>query len=583
MSGSISFLARPFLFSRFCAIASLAVLLICGSSSVGLAQDFDSLIDSHVAAGEFGPATKLANSLGDVQIRDRWLGNIAGAQALAGARRASVNTASYIDDDSARSGTLSEIGSAPIGSGASGGAAVADFDSLIELITTTVAPESWDEVGGPGTIDGFEGGVYVDGEGVLKRITIEGDGDSLATIRNKAADATGNTDVRKKSSLRKFSLTRLEKQAQLLKALGRDPDDVMKSLAGIYKIQYVLIYPETGDIVLAGPAGDWHIDPEGRKVNTETGKPVLNLDDLVVCLRNAFSEGSRFGCSITPRKENLAATKEFLANSKLKGAAWRNELRKTLGKQDIEVYGVDRRTRVSRVMIEADYRMKLVGMGLEDGTAGVTSYLNSAAFKAGEPANADVIRWWFALNYDALTASKGHDAFELRGQGVKVLSENELLTERGERVHTGKSEGPTLDFAHSFTKHFDRLADKYPIYAELRNVFDLALVAALVRAEDLPGQVDWHMTHFLGESENDLLYEVELGAAPKEVDTVMNHRVIRGKRVTQTIVGVSGGVAVDTNDLVKRDGIKTDNYGLIRANRSQSKPGELPRDAWWWD
>jgi general secretion pathway protein D len=31
-----------------------------------------------------------------------------------------------------------------------------DFDSLIELITTTIAPQSWQEVGGPGAISGYE-------------------------------------------------------------------------------------------------------------------------------------------------------------------------------------------------------------------------------------------------------------------------------------------------------------------------------------------------------------------------------------------------------------------------------------------
>lgn len=31
-----------------------------------------------------------------------------------------------------------------------------DYDSLMELITTTIAPQSWDEVGGPGSIAAFE-------------------------------------------------------------------------------------------------------------------------------------------------------------------------------------------------------------------------------------------------------------------------------------------------------------------------------------------------------------------------------------------------------------------------------------------
>ncbi|MEO2021664.1 MAG: hypothetical protein ABGX05_07535, partial [Pirellulaceae bacterium] len=38
-----------------------------------------------------------------------------------------------------------------------GGAAMADFESLIELITTTIAPDSWEEVGGAGTVSEFAG------------------------------------------------------------------------------------------------------------------------------------------------------------------------------------------------------------------------------------------------------------------------------------------------------------------------------------------------------------------------------------------------------------------------------------------
>lgn len=42
------------------------------------------------------------------------------------------------------------------GPGGAGGASMADFDSLISLITATVQPESWEDVGGPGTVAPFE-------------------------------------------------------------------------------------------------------------------------------------------------------------------------------------------------------------------------------------------------------------------------------------------------------------------------------------------------------------------------------------------------------------------------------------------
>jgi len=41
------------------------------------------------------------------------------------------------------------------GTSSMGGAAMADFDTLIELITSTIAPDTWDEVGGPGAIESF--------------------------------------------------------------------------------------------------------------------------------------------------------------------------------------------------------------------------------------------------------------------------------------------------------------------------------------------------------------------------------------------------------------------------------------------
>lgn len=62
----------------------------------------------------------------------------------------------------AQMGATGMLGSAggrpsqPIGPAGLGGGVQADFDSLIELITSTIAPQSWDDVGGPGAIQGFE-------------------------------------------------------------------------------------------------------------------------------------------------------------------------------------------------------------------------------------------------------------------------------------------------------------------------------------------------------------------------------------------------------------------------------------------
>jgi hypothetical protein len=257
---------------------------------------------------------------------------------------------------------------------------------------------------------------------------------------------------------------------------------------------------------------------------------------------------------------------------------WLARLRQQLGRQDIEIYGIDPRTRTARVIVEADYHMKLIGMGLADSVPGVTSYLDSVQVGPDQtPPPLGVLRWWFALNYQAIHATPRRDAFQLLGTGVKVQSENEMLSEQGERIHTGQSDELNRLFAARFTSHFDALATRYPIYAELRNVFDLAMVAALIREEDLTSRVAWSAPH-LRDSRG---YQVTRGDAPREVDTVINHRVIDRKHV---IAGVSGGVAVNASVVVHDLAVETAPYGRLYQDRAAGTvPPTLPRDRWWWD
>lgn len=564
-------------FSCWQALRAGALLcLVLVSSAVWAADPPAGAIAAHVEAGEFGLAINAAKQLRDAAQRDQALQQIAIAQMQSGARSAAADTLAYVGDDRLRSATIGQMRSAR------GGAAMADFDSLIDLVTSTVHPESWKDTGtGEGTIAPFPTGVFVDADGLLKKRTIQA-GRELTSIRAAAQESSGNRDLRRTSALRKVSLTRLEREVQLRYAQGRAQDEAMQNLAGLTRIQYVLVYPETGDIVIAGPAGAWETNDEGRTVNRESGDPVAQLDDFVVVLRNAYAKDAKFGCAITPREENLAKTKAFVVESSktpLKPGGrdkWVKQLRDTLGRQDIEVFGIDPRTHAAHILVEADYHMKLIGMGLEDGTPGVKSYLDTVEVGPnGELPAMDVLRWWFTLNYDAVQATKTRDAFELVGPGVKVLSENEMLTERGQRVHTGKSDDLNSQFAQSFTKHFAALADKYPVYAELRNIFDLALVAGIVRSEDLGQQAHWHATHFGTEG----AYQPRLDHAPREVETIVNYRVVRGKHI---VAGISGGVSVDTGALVGKN-TKTDDYGVLLAEHANSTPTKVAPRHWWWD
>ena len=571
--------------SRMVGPSCVLVCVLLSAAAVGAAepQSPEALIQAWIQAGEFAPALAAARSVPNLPRRDALLGQIAVAQAQAGVRQASLNTAAEIRSDRARAQTLSQIQNQPLGS--SGGGSMADFDSLIDLIQNTVAPDSWLDAGGAGTIEPFPTGVDVNPQGVLRPLVRPEAAGELAALRRSSAPGGLRGKARQASPLRKVSLTRLEKQVQLRLAAGRLPTEEMQVLAGLQRVRYLFLYPKSGDVVLAGPAGNWRPGPENRVVSAETGRPVVRLDDLVVVLRQAMTApDGRFGCMITPRQEGLARVQEFLARPMPPGGrkAWIEQLRAQLGRQDIEVYGLDPRTPAARVLVEADYRMKLVGMGLEEGVPGVESYLNLVKVPPGKtPPPFGVIRWWFTLNYDAVLTSAGRRAFALRGQGVKVLSENEKLTAEGKRLHTGQSEPWTRRFAESFTEQFEAMCEKYPIYADLRNVFDLALVAALIRQEKMPEKADWHLTCF-GDGGS---YPVALGAAPRSVDSVVNYRVIQDPafHLVHTVVGVSGGVRCDPVALVAGAAVTAENDGALGKQQSGAVPGQLPGDAWWWD
>jgi hypothetical protein len=567
------------------AIVPLTLVVLTALSRGG--QPNGVALEDHLAAGEFAPARRLALEAPTAAQRDQGLREVALAQLSSGAFRASLETAAEIGSDSVRGDAFSHIRSRGMASPhLRGGGPQADFDSLIELITTTIAPDTWEDVGGDGAITSFEGGggVFVDAQGLMHRIDAAPREKWLQDVHRRSQSVGENHDLRKTSALRRVSLPRLERQIQRLWAQGRLPSEAMQVLAGLQRVQYILVYPESGDLVLAGPAGDWQYDAEGRPVSAESGDPVVMLDDLVVVMRNALDGNGRFGCSITPRQQNLAQAHSFLeasARSPLRQGrrrAWLGELRGHLGKQDIEVYGIDPRTHTARVIVEADYHMKLIGMGLVDGVAGVTSYLDSIRVVRGEaPPTMGVLRWWFALNYASVEASPKRNAFALSGPGVKVQSENELLTELGERIHTGTSDELNQRFAASFTRQFEALAQKYPVYAQLRDVFDLALVAALLRSEDLFAQVNWQAVHFRDPQR----YQVALAPEAKEVESVVNHRVIDRKHV---VAGVSGGVQVDARAVLASAGIRTGQYSELATYQAETAaPSDRSADRWWWD
>lgn len=575
---------------RKCINIILALQCVLLLSATGQAQDItvkQRQLNSLLDAGEFAQAQQLAENQTIVGERNQFLGAVARRQAQNGNRHGALGSLGSMTSGHQYNNGLGASASGPAGQTGQGGAAQADFDTLINLIKSTIEPLSWDDAGGSGTIQPFPGGIYIDRDGLVVRFDVN-NSDELQVIRRGQFDgmfSEHGQDIREASSLRKVSLVRLQRELELLRAQGRAPDAAMRNLAGIYKIQYVLVYPESGDIVIAGPAGQWTDDADGRIVNQRTRRPTVKLDHLVELLRNAFSIDPTLGCSITPRANNLLKTQQYLKNAAGKPIVagrteqWLSGLRDSMGRQDVEVFGVDTQTHLAKTMVEADYHMKLVGMGLVPGVPGMNSYMDNlkqAAEKTGTPQALSMLRWWFTTNYKALHATKDGQAFEIVGSGVKVLSENELIGKLGNRVGTGKSDPLTQQFATEFTKNFEQLSQQYPVYGELRNVFDLALITMLIKSEDLHTRVQWDLEYFLNEKG----YRVAQAVSPTAVESVISHRLVGG---TTVLAGVSGGVLLDPRVVVADDNILHDSYGILEAEHKGNANLSLPKSVWWWD
>jgi Protein of unknown function (DUF1598) len=431
---------------------------------------------------------------------------------------------------------------------------------------------------GQGNVSGANG-VIVDAQGVLRLQHFADPGGQLAKRRIAEARAKLNPDVAKSSPLRKVSLNRLEAAVRERLANNQPPNEEMQFLAGLTRLRYVFYYPDTKDIVIAGPAEGWAADPANHMCGIESGRPVLELQDLVVALR-AFppSEGKAptILVSIDPTQEGLARMRQFLKSlgSNLTPDDAQmivNGLRTNLGMQNIRIGGVRANTHFAQVLLECDYRMKLIGLGMEEPPVRMASYVDRARPSASNALE----RWYFIPDYNCARVAADKLGLELVGDTVKLVSENELVAADGSRAKTGKSNKASELFTTSFTKKYAEIAARIPVFAEMRNMIDLAIAAAFINEQDFYGQSGWRGDTFADER----ALAVETYNTPLQVETVCT-AVWKGNRL---FTPVGGGVTIHPRQALATSNLLPDEDGKIMELRETVDLKDLPAGRWWWD
>ena len=419
-------------------------------------------------------------------------------------------------------------------------------------------------------------GVAIDATGVLRVMQIDprvANAQRLATLQSTPRGQL------KTSPMRKVSLNRLEEHVKQELSAGRKLSSEALSMAGLQRVEYVLYLPETQDIVIAGPADQWYADEAGRFVGLTNGRSTLHLEDMVVALR-AFGPDSgatkTIGCSIDPTPEGLKRMEAFRSQFTQMPSDIRQYvagMRNSLGMQVVSIRGVPRSTHFARVLVEADYRMKLIGIGLADPLVPMKSWAERSQSSGGSNA---LQRWFFEADYSTVASNESGTVMHLKGRGVKLSGAQEAVQSKtGTRSNTGRAgDAASVAFTKDFTNKFDDIADATPVFHEMRNLFDMSVAAAFIQDRNLYEKANWKLGSFASEE----TFPVESGTEVSQVETAINAFM----RNNQLATPIGGGVHIAARSLVNPSKM-TVSPQVEKDSESMGAPKDLGNDQWWWD
>lgn len=367
-------------------------------------------------------------------------------------------------------------------------------------------------------------GVHVDAQGVLRSRTTDHD-PRLAELWKNAKG------LKKDGKLLYVSLPRLFAEARALIEGGKPLPDEITYVGGMTKLQYIFVYPDVKDLVIAGPVEPFDAKVPYRPLGLISGRPVLHLGDLVTALR-AFAgtkKPDRLGCDIEITNEirerisaRIKAVGPGAQYTGIRKAA--DQIAEAGGPQPVKFYGIDPDTRFAFVCVEADYRLKQLALGtLPSPVSKVVSYKSMIT----QPEEAH--RFSLESNYESLFVSPSGNAFQIKGPSLRV--NGGLLGNPQSKLEDTSAAGKR--FVQLCNENYDALTRHLVYWADLANLGDLSVLAALVGGDKLAEKAGWDLAWILDPKG----YPVPRMPAPKAAATLCNY-TSSGKM----LIFVTGGV-----------------------------------------
>jgi hypothetical protein len=554
--------------------AALLIAWPCGQVRCA-AQDADLQIPARLAGGEFAAARHRLDQLPAAE-RDPILAQIAAAQGSSGETVAAGGTLRQIQSLSSRD---EAVGGASLAG--AGGGSFADFQSLIDLIQTTVVPDTWEALGGPSTMAPYPQGVYVDAEGTVQPCDTFAAGsavDDLKSLLSSPREALiGDVPLawRQPAGMRCVSLRRLLDEWTRLRISGLPAPESMAQMAGLSRVQYIFLHDR--DIVLAAPVGGietsrgWHRD-------RVSGLSTLRLDFFLTCLASAIGQ-KPFGCTIDPTTAGLqqaAALAQAVQSDEVPIGKAADAMVAALGMQRVEVFGTAGDTPIGYLMVEADRHMKQLALGFEPMPPGAVNYLDmiDATIDQGPP-NELLLRLWFTSAPCAVRADTDRQVFEIAGTPIRLSGQNERAMVSGQRGHV-TGDVRTAAFVDDFNRNWNAIRSEYPVYGALESVYHAASAAELLRRHaDTPPQRALLAALAAGGSQS-----VESLPTPRQVKSIARLHSVRKGRKLHHVLLASGGVAVDVQQTLAPSLADYPSLSSL-PQPAESQPAVVQR--WWWN
>ena len=458
-----------------------------------------------------------------------------------------------------------------------GGASIADYTALIDLIESVIDAE-WAVNGGTASAIPYRQGVRIDPKGLIERldpsktrltsIKLTRDPDKAMNPASISLDDLG--EWQQATSLRWISLHQLDEQvAERTRDSNRLRANIsMELLGGLYRIDYLAFDKDSQEWYLGGPAGNLVANTTGDLLNPETGLPPVLLEDLLGVAPHVLRNKGEFGCSINPDPARLTAAYEMARSSssmrsmQRQPERWTEQWRQKLGKQHAKVIGLNQDSPSGYALLIADAHMKRLGLGLEPCPTQMKSYWKEKETftVSSNGADASMVRWWFSTTDHKIPMDPDRKIYHFASSNIQVLSEAQMMNALGERVATGSPDLAADSFAKKFTLNFDRLQRDYTVYGRLRHIFDLAIALEIVRHEIQNGNGKPFLAIDYPEG------QPRLPITPIELDSVASTHRMPDQSMSAIICG---GVSIQTSVLSKRlvvDKSQTNKVALASSN-----------------